>query len=154
MNWGELKEKIRDLGFEEDSTMSEYSTIVVNAANRAIDMIIHELIVPNKEYFGNLYAVTKTSIDATTGDVTTTKVKWQQPDVDPITTSTPDTEEIDLPERVSFIVPILAAHYVWLDDDQTKAMIYWNQFDDFRTRLLQEAREKNFNCDMVGGLWF
>lgn len=154
MTWGELKQKIRDLGFEEDSTMTEYQAIVINAANRAINMIINELIAPNKEYFGNLYAVYKTTTDEVTGEVTKTKIKWKQPEVDPITTETPDTEEIDLPDRVLYIVPILASHYVWLDDDQTKAMIYWNEFDDFRTRLLNEAREKNFDCDMIGGLWF
>jgi len=154
MTWAELKQNIRDLGFEEDSTMTEYSTIVINACNRAIRMILNELILPNKEYFGNYYATNKTTIDNKTGETITTKVKWVQPDIDDITQQTPSDEEIDLPERVLYILPILASHYVWLDDDQTKAMIYWNEYDDFKTKLLEEIRDKNFNCDMVGGLWF
>lgn len=154
MNWGELKEEIRDLGFEEDSTMEEYTSIVINAANRAIAMVVHELIEPNKEYFGNLYATYKTVVDEETGETTRVKVKWVQPDIDEITNDTPDDTDIDLPERVTYIVPILAAHYVWLDDDLTKATLYWNEFDDFRTRLNEEIRRKNVNCDMIGGLWF
>ena len=108
----------------------------------------------SKEYFGNYYATNKTTIDNKTGETITTKVKWVQPDIDDITQQTPSDEEIDLPERVLYILPILASHYVWLDDDQTKAMIYWNEYDDFRTRLEEEARSRNYNCEFYGGLWF
>ena len=88
MNWGELKQNIRDLGFEEDSTMQEYSTIVMNASNRAIDMVVQELILPNKEYFGSLYSTKKKIVDADTGEVTYERVKWEQPELDPITEET------------------------------------------------------------------
>lgn len=154
MNWGELKENIRDLGFEEDSTMQEYSTIVMNAANRAIDMVVQELILPNKEYFGALYSTKKKVTDPLTGEVTYERVKWEQPELDPITAETENSFEIDVPERVEYILPILASYYVWLDDDQVKAVMYWNQYDDFRNRLNEEARSRNYNCDFYGGLWF
>lgn len=154
MNWGELKEQIRDLGFEEDSTMQEYSTIVMNASNRAIDMVVQELILPNKEYFGALYATKKKVTDELTGEVTYETVKWEQPDLDPITDETENSFEIDVPERVEYILPILASYYVWLDDDQVKAVMYWNQYDDFRNRLYDEARSRNYNCEFYGGLWF
>lgn len=154
MNWGELKENIRDLGFEEDSTMQEYSTIVMNAANRAIDMVVQELILPNKEYFGALYSTKKKITDPLTGEVTYERVKWEQPELDPITAETENSFDIDVPERVEYILPILASYYVWLDDDQVKAVMYWNQYDDFRNRLFEEARSRNYNCDFYGGLWF
>lgn len=154
MNWGELKQNIRDLGFEEDSTMQEYSTIVMNASNRAIDMVVQELILPNKEYFGSLYSTKKKIVDADTGEVTYERVKWEQPELDPITEETENSFEIDVPERVEYILPILASYYVWLDDDQVKAVMYWNQYDDFRNRLYDEARSRNYNCEFYGGLWF
>lgn len=154
MNWGELKQQIRDLGFEEDSTMDEYQTIVINAANRAIDMVYQELVVSNKEYFGNLYATKKKVTDELTGITRTEKIKWKPTQPDPITEETTADTDIDLPDRVDYIVPLLAAYYVWLDDDQTKAVLYWNQFDDFRQKLKEEAQQRNYDCDMVGGLWF
>lgn len=154
MNWGELKKEIRDLGFEEDSTIEEYESIVINAANRAAKMIISECINANKEYFGALYATKKKVVDPITGDITYEVRKWTQPEWDEITADTPDDTDIDLPERVIYILPVLASHYVWLDDDQVKATIYWNEFDDFRNSLNDEARSRNYNCEFYGGLWF
>ena len=154
ITWGNLKQQIRDLGFEEDSTMREYNTVVINASNRAIDMIVNDIIVPNKEYFGGLYATKKKVVDEVTGETKYKVIKWEQPELDPITENTPDDFEIDLPDRVDYIVPLLASHYVWLDDDQVKATIYWNEYDDFRTRLYEEARSRNYNCEFYGGLWF
>lgn len=155
MNWGELKQQIRDLGFEEDSTMDEYRTIVINACNRAIQMIFQELVLGYKEYFGGLYATKKTVKDELTGETKTKIIKWTPPtELDPITEQTTDDTEIDLPDRVVYILPVLASYYVWLDDDQVKAVMYWNQYDEFRTRLIDEARSRNYNCEFYGGLWF
>ena len=39
MNFGELKKEVRDLGFEEDPTLEEYKSIIINATNRALRMI-------------------------------------------------------------------------------------------------------------------
>ncbi len=155
MNWGELKQQIRDLGFEEDSTMEEYSTIVINACNRAIQMIFQELVLGYKDYLGGLYATKKTVTDELTGETKIKVIKWTPPsELDPITAQTTDDTEIDLPDRVVYILPILASYYVWLDDDQVKAVMYWNQYDDFRTRFIDEARSRNYNCEFYGGLWF
>ena len=154
MNWGELKAEIRDLGFEEDSTMDEYSSIVINACNRAIDMINQEIIQPNKDYFGSLYGTKKTVTDPVTGETTVKRIKWTQADPENITANTTDNFEIDLPERVIYIVPILASYYVWLDDDQVKAVMYWNQYDTFKNEISEEARSRNIDCEFYGGLWF
>lgn len=155
MNWGELKQEIRDLGFEEDSTMNEYESIVRNASNRAIDMVYHELVMANKDYFGALYAGKKKVVDEDTGETITKTIKWIPPsEMENITEETEDTFEIDLPERVIYIVPILASYYIWLDDDQVKAVMYWNQYDSLRTQIQDEARSRNYNCEFYGGLWF
>ena len=155
MNWGELKTEIRDLGFEEDSTMQEYESIVRNAANRAINFIFHNLVLGNKQYFGAILSTKKKIVDPLTGDVTYKRVSWNPPtEMEEITADTPDDFDIDLPDRVIKIVPILASHYVWLDDDQVKATIYWNEYDDFRRALAEEAQARNYNCEFYGGLWF
>ena len=39
MNWGELKNEVRDLGFEENESLEEYRDILLSAANRAMGMI-------------------------------------------------------------------------------------------------------------------
>jgi hypothetical protein len=154
MNWGELKLAIRDLGFEEDATMTEYTTIVRNAANRAINMLIQDVLVPNKNYFEATLSYWTTVTDPDTGEETRVRVKWELPDMDQITADTADTTEIDLPDRVIPILSRLASHYVWLDDDQVKATIYWNEYDDFKATLFDEARSRNYNCEFYGGLWF
>ena len=154
MNWGELKLAIRDLGFEEDATMTEYTTIVRNAANRAINMLIQDVLVPNKNYFEATLSYWTTVTDPDTSEEKRVRVKWELPDMDQITADTADTTEIDLPDRVIPILSRLASHYVWLDDDQVKATIYWNEYDDFKATLFDEARSRNYNCEFYGGLWF
>jgi len=49
MNYGELKNNIRDLAFEEDEQMEEYESIVANAINRSIDQIGVQ-VTPIKKY--------------------------------------------------------------------------------------------------------
>ena len=51
MNYGELKQNIRDLAFEEDEQMEEYETIVVNAINRSLSTIEQE-VAPIKNKTG------------------------------------------------------------------------------------------------------
>ena len=154
MNWGELKQRIRDLGFEEDGTMTEYATIVINAANRAINMIIQDILVPNKNYFEALYTTKETVVDPDTGEETVVVTPWEMPPMDQITADTTDNTDIELPDRVIPVVSRLASHYVWLDDDQVKATIYWNEYDDFKAELYNEAHSRNYNCEFYGGLWF
>lgn len=51
---------------------------------------------------------------------------------------TPDEEAIDLDDEAAALVPLLAAHYLWLDDDERKAILYWNEFDDLKNQLAQK----------------
>lgn len=39
MNWGELKNEIKNLGFEETEALEEYSDIIITSANRALHII-------------------------------------------------------------------------------------------------------------------
>lgn len=128
----ELKSNIKTLGFEEDSTMDLYSEIVLNAINRSIDWVYRTVVEPYKNYFE----------DVVEADV-------YEPSL--ITSDTNEMEEIDLPEMVCGIVPLMSAYFIWLDDDERKATMYWNNADDLKTQLLS-AIIKPRKCKFVGGL--
>jgi hypothetical protein len=59
----------------------------------------------------------------------------------PFTVDTEDNAEIELPLRVHHLLPLLASYYVWLDDDQTKSVYYYNRYEALVTAL-QENDEK------------
>lgn len=128
----ELKSNIKTLGFEEDSTMDLYSEIVLNAINRSIDWVYRTVVEPYKNYFEDVVEV----------DV-------YEPSH--ITSDTSETEEIDLPEMVCGIVPLMSAYFIWLDDDERKATMYWNNADDLKTQLLSVIIKPR-KCKFVGGL--
>lgn len=128
ITWEELRTEVIDLGFEEDSVVSEdnYGRIIINACNRALRRI-YSSFVPI--YENRLSEV---------------------PDMELITTSTESDAEVSIPEEFEAILPLLAAHYVWLDDDIQKATIYWNEVDS----MLQElgnALNRPKSCKYSGG---
>ena len=47
---------------------------------------------------------------------------------------------ISIPDELIPLYTLLAAHYAWLDDDLTKATIYWNEFDDLKNQFIANAR--------------
>lgn len=123
MTWGDLKNQIRDLGFEDNSSMTEYSSIVRNAANHAINIINTTVVMPLKAYFK--------------AELSTEEEEWKIPEITDITEDTSDEFEIQLPKIVQPLIKLLAAHYVWLDDDLTKATYYYNEYDDLMNQIKQ-----------------
>lgn len=115
MTYGECKEKIRDLGFEENSTMQEYSSIVKNSVQRAIQFIFDGIVIRYRAYYQH--------------KLSTPEIPWFPVRPAQITADTPDDFVIELPDDLVELVPMLASYYVWLDDDQVKATLYWNAFD-------------------------
>lgn len=122
LTYGELKEQIRDLGFEDTSSMEEYNTVVKNAANRSIQYIYSDLVLQLRGY----YKVT----------LSTPEEEWEGLRPLPITDLTTDDFVIDLPENLLVLVPLLAGHFVWLDDDVQKSVMYWNDYDEMRNGIL------------------
>ena len=53
ITWKEMRDNIRDLGFEEDATLnsSDYRSITINAVNRAVDMIFWNIVQPFHTFF-------------------------------------------------------------------------------------------------------
>lgn len=123
MTWGELKSQIRDLGFEDNSSMTEYASIVRNAANHAIHVINTTVVMPLKAYFK--------------AELSTEEEEWKMPVITDITEDTDDDFVIQLPLIVQPLIKLLASHYVWLDDDLTKATYYYNEYDDLMNQIKQ-----------------
>ncbi len=117
MTYGEIKEQVKDLGFEDTSSMEEYQTVVKNALNMALQHIFDDVVLQLKGYY----------------KVHTDK-EWVRPSI--ITDSTPDEHVIDLPDNVLVLVPLLTGHFVWLDDDVQKSVMYWNDYEDFRQKII------------------
>jgi len=66
---------------------------------------------------------------------------------EPITTETTDSHEIELPLRAHILVPLLTAYYVWLEDEKSKAVDYYNQFE----KLSQSFMNKKARITLLSG---
>ena len=138
MTWKELKDHVYNLGFDEDAPSLDSATIediMIVSANRAIN-IIHKTIVERyEEYFK-------------------AKLKeddWELEAPKQITASTADTFKIGLPDKVIDLVPLLMAHYVWLDDDVAKATMYYNEYEQWFQKL-EADMQRNVDLEFYGGL--
>lgn len=68
----------------------------------------------------------------------------------PITISSVDTTECQLPVKWANIMPYLMANRLFLDDDAAKAGYYWNLYTDMRDEIL--AKEKEPQLSVTGGI--
>lgn len=57
-----------------------------------------------------------------------------------ITKDTPDDFELELPLIAHNLVPLLTSYYLWLDDDERKATMYKNDYEDARGLALQRKK--------------
>lgn len=135
MTYGNLKAQIRDLGFEENASMDEYKGIVINACNRAVNIILKTVVSNIEGYFKF------------------ENEEWEFPKPISITIDTADDSVIDLPDKVIDLVPLLASYYAWLDDDERKAVYYYNQYDDLKNQILAECQGGS-KARIVGGIRF
>lgn len=133
MTYGNLKAQIRDLGFEENASMDEYKGIVINACNRAVNIILKTVVSNIEGYFKF------------------ENEEWEFPKPISITIDTADDSVIDLPDKVIDLVPLLASYYAWLDDDERKAVYYYNQYDDLKNQILAECQGGS-KARIVGGI--
>lgn len=60
---------------------------------------------------------------------------------EPITSETPDDFVPDLPLVAHHLIPTCASYYLWLDDDERKAVQYKNDFQDELGVSLQKANK-------------
>lgn len=72
----------------------------------------------------------------------------------PLTAGTPESYGLELPPSQEHLLPLLAAWYVWADDEPAKAAKWRNDYEDFAQRLLlmeqrQKAQTEAF-CNKLG----
>lgn len=74
--------------------------------------------------------------------------------LDDITPDTPDDFDIQIDYEIEHLVPLLAGHYAWLDDDIQKATMYYNEYEQTYNQVavrLQEREQKQSKMKVVGG---
>ena len=137
MTYGEAKEIIRDYGFEDNSAMAEYNTNVKNALNAAIQNIYDDMVIQLKGYYKKT--------------LSTDEKEWEPVRPELINDLTEDDFVIELPDNLLVLVPLLAAHFVWLDDDIQKSINYYNDYEDMRQKILNSCFS-DVKATITGGI--
>lgn len=145
VTWSDLKAQLVDLGFEEDEIMSEteYGRTARDSVNRALDVVYQTVALRIEGY----YKVTQSwGYEDEDGN-------WKIPKPKHIDAQTEDDYRISLADNLTFLVALLAAHWLWLDDDITKATMYWNEFDQLKAEIIDIGRTPR-KAQIVGGVSF
>lgn len=134
----ELKDRLTDFGFEEDDVAeSDYKRIYVNSFNQAAAVI-------NNTVIRNIESYIRKQEDLGDDD---------DPIIPRIDSDYSDDDYVYYPDVVDPLYPLLAAHYAWLDDDLTKATIYWNEYDDLKDQIIAMASRPR-KAEIIGGVRF
>ena len=137
ITYKEIKEALVDLGFEiDDEVESEYHRVRLNAINRSLNVLWSTVILPNISYF-------EVSDDMSEDDGI---VLFEDTEDRPV-------EDDDMSNLPSILLPLLqlqAAHWLWLDDDLTKATIYWNEYDDLKNQIIATITKPR-KAEIIGG---
>lgn len=129
----EIKEALVDLGFEIDAEVeSEYHRVRLNAINRSLNVLWSTVVLPNIDYFSET-----DDIDEDEG-------------LTYFSDNPNDTDSVDLPRMLLPLLQLQAGHWLWLDDDLTKATIYWNEYDDLKNQILMTIRTPR-KAKIIGG---
>lgn len=135
ITYKEIKESLTDLGFEIDSEVdSEYGRTRLNAINRSLSVLWSTVILPYISYF--------TSEDEDGKPVEPVMTYFDE--------NSQDADETSCPELLKPLLQLLTAHWLWLDDDLTKATIYWNEYDDLKNQIIATIRMPR-NAVIIGG---
>lgn len=137
ITYKEAKERLTDFGFEEDDvTESDYKRIFVNSFNHAGEIVYNAVMLRIEDYIRKVEELDDDD------DLQT---------ISKIDDDTADEDYIYIPDIVTPLYILLAAHYAWLDDDLTKATIYWNEWDDLKNQIIASASIPK-DATIVGGL--
>ncbi len=133
ITYKEIKEALVDLGFEiDDEVESEYHRVRINAINRSLNVLWSTVVLPNIDYFEE------------TDDIDEDEGLTYFED------APADTDEVNLPRILLPLLQLQAGHWLWLDDDLTKATIYWNEYDDLKNQILMTIRTPR-KAKIIGG---
>ena len=133
LTYKEIKEALVDLGFEiDDEVESEYKRVRLNAINRSLNVLWSTVCLPYISYFEDNYDLDED--EGLTGF-----------DID-----SEDTDTTNLPDILLPLLQLQAGHWLWLDDDLTKATIYWNEYDDLKNQILTTIMKPR-KAKIIGG---
>ena len=170
--WGTLKSELLNLGFEKEAAYEKNKSRIIEASNRAIIDIAQYAPVVKKytvtQTEKTVYDLTELIPDllfpkdevyiSDSSDVASwQRISGERIEIDGegsfdiyyaavptlITELTPDSEEIELSPQASNLIPLLAAFYVWIDDDAQKAYAYQNMYDSAKTALMQMQAQRD-----------
>jgi hypothetical protein len=171
--WGNLKREIISLGFEKDTTVDKYSQIIMTATNRALAMICatvrpikkvlqveqtetttHNVPLLANDYMGLFLPAKRRgtmesapSMETTNGSVMIEGAGafdvYYSARPAKVDVSTRDDYAFELDDDVAELLPLLASYFIWLDDDERKAVMYWNNYEDLKSQILaMESKAK------------
>lgn len=69
----------------------------------------------------------------------------------PFTTETDDKTSIELPLKTHYLLPLLASYYIWLEDEKSKAVDYYNQYEALKNDMLSKRSAPRARI-MSGGI--
>lgn len=171
--WGNLKRDILSLGFEKDTTYDRYESIIIAAVNRAMTMICatvrsikkvlqteqaetteYNMAEEVDDFMGLFLPVKRRGTDENVPSRQTVNgcvviegegqfdiyYSARPTRIDSVTS---DSHVLELDQDVVELLPLLAAYFIWLDDDERKAVMYWNNYEDLKNQILaMEYRNK------------
>ena len=137
ITYKEVKEALVDLGVEiDDEVESEYHRVRLNAINRSLNVLWSTVILPYISYFEET-----DDMDEDDG-ITLFEDTAERP--------IEDEDETNLPNMLLPLLQLQAGHWLWLDDDLTKATIYWNEYDDLKNQIIATIRMAR-KATIIGG---
>lgn len=146
-----FEEKL-SVGEEEVAATSQPVTIPTHYQNEPTIVSVKLDGVSTSDYAFNGEVVTVA--DSFETITVTVDYKWKLPKIEELTEDTPDDFKIQVPDKLIDLVPLLSAHYAWLDDDVQKATIYWNEYDDLKNQLMEDMnRLQNVKFHDFGYGW-
>lgn len=144
ITYKELKDRMTDLGFEEDDVAEEeYKRIYMNSFNRAGEIIYGTVMLAIEGYLRE-----EESGSGIFGGTSDDDFELQQ--ITRITDETADDDDIEIPYVLVPLYTLLAAHYAWLDDDITKATMYYNEYDALKNEIIINANKPR-KATIIGG---
>jgi hypothetical protein len=56
--------------------------------------------------------------------------------------TTGDNTELDVAPEAAVLVPLLMAYHIWLDEDMTKATLYFNEYQNMKMEIYKQKKQK------------
>ena len=183
MNWGDFKNNVLELGFQEEFNSEDE---VVRATNRALTLL--STMEPKEKVYTYNNLDTSDSIYVILDMSTITdyssksnKLPKQENELisgafyevdtlyipneikgnisvfynatpNKITITSLDIENIDLKEELIPFLQLLTAYFMWLDDDERKAITYYNQFQESYNYYKQNTYIDKPIARVIGGI--